>query len=1390
MGVHGWNSVLVSEGWLPDQSSKAMALWLTSGEGTNFSTAITHRLESLPPNAEIYIDGNGLSFFLRSVAVARKVNSVFKNKASRKNLNNVAWSSLNQSEIRELLPTFCPLTLLHETTKEFIEALAWQNKNEPRRKITVYWDGDERYIFKEETSKMRMNSIDIEWSNMHQYCLTGRMPRKSKVHSLEHYFPINALCLTQVKHTLQASGLISMVFCDGEADAEVAKGASCNLNAFIVGYDSDYCFFPNVNYIPVNTLSFGPNGSLSAVVLRRSVLAEMLDLPDEAAILELAMLMGNDYIDPVHAKFKGVGELFKSGGSRKVKFSDLVEFLKQMGPGFRLTSKSNDTKDVLQFIRIFYNLGDLCQFHDVKYDASLTQALSVTIAPKVPEEMNEQLAEISQPRTRTSIFDATCNCLQDYIDKTSSSSNQNSSPIKKEHLNAFQKCCQQSHDNAIAKFSPQNPDWRPSWEDVCAGQIIEKIIAYLINKNPPSLETLLSPPFSLFNQLQFYALLQASRIQEGVSIPAPFVIKTEEQFIENESSSSKKIKERVVLPVDEFEEAILKSVKRNRVTIIQGETGCGKSTRIPVMLLNAPPPHASFDKSRLFIAQPRRIAAKSLVEHLRSSEPNLRDQIALRMGHGVREYETSTTRAWFVTTGYLVRLMSCYPERFDSVSYVIIDEVHERSVSTDILCLLCRRLLQTNHHLRLVLMSATLAAALYQTYFQVPEPPIKVGARRFQVNEIYIEDIARSVNLPLKQTEVVNSLYQECTKMKGSRTPSMSYMEKLYSITSFVAFSVGKPGSSVLIFVPGMNDIIQITELIEAAPVPGVSFTCFPIHSDIPFEDQMKAFSSAGMDEVKIIIATNAAESSVTIPDVDHIICLGLCKQITYNAASHRQMLQSAWISRASAEQRKGRAGRLRPGTVYRMYPKEMFDNFMEKFEPGEISRMPLDSVILMLKVMLPKESATELLQNCLEPPDVKNINRSFLSLHESQFITEPNDDCDITTLGSFVSTLGLDLMLGSLIGLGIQFGIGAEAIQIAAILSFPKTPWIISNPLVHDPKSYNETTAKTYVSKCHFDANLYSDPLATMNLLWDYENSNEKSKWCLFYGIHQPRLNQLNKSYLNLRRRVADFTGVGDDKLIIEAPPNHLPHGKINIIRIIQVWVFHDSIIQFQPKQTLKDCITESGVTLTLGPKNPDVSEVHLRKVLKKKRHPFTLMVYKTIQQKGAFSTDSFSLPIFECRLLSYASDADFTVVWIGFPDVSAVYIRDLLTHTSGFEDVMKHLLPFQKSILKAKIDVSKNKRGIKERPCGRYSIIANSDETSEKSEKKWERFNITGDNKNKKLAEILGHYCKIQAVEAISVNCHLSDKRSRFDIVVRSSTAEKISNVALNDLFFCDGC
>lgn len=180
-----------------------------------------------------------------------------------------------------------------------------------------------------------------------------------------------------------------------------------------------------------------------------------------------------------------------------------------------------------------------------------------------------------------------------------------------------------------------------------------------------------------------------------------------------------------------------------------------------------------------------------------------------------------------------MRLLANHPEHFNRMSHLVIDEIHERSVDTDILCLLCRRLLETNPHIRLVLMSATLAAAMYQDYFGVPEPPIKVGAKRFPVEAVYLEGLAEKFKFPAQLKKKLRSLEQDCGKLQCKTTPSASYMEKVYAVVAHLATTVGKPGSSVLIFVPGMSDILSLTELIEEIQVANIVFQCIPIHSDV-----------------------------------------------------------------------------------------------------------------------------------------------------------------------------------------------------------------------------------------------------------------------------------------------------------------------------------------------------------------------------------------------------------------------------------------------------------------------------------------------------------------------------------------------------------------------------
>ena len=736
------------------------------------------------------------------------------------------------------------------------------------------------------------------------------------------------------------------------------------------------------------------------------------------------------------------------------------------------------------------------------------------------------------------------------------------------------------------------------------------------------------------------------------------------------------------------------------------------------MLLRSQPPEPTTKASevKMFITQPRRIAAKSLTERVRDCEPDLRKKIALRMGHGMREYEGMETRAWFVTTGYCVRLLANHPEFFDSHTHLVIDEVHERSVDCDIICLLCRRLLASHPTIRLVLMSATMAASLYQSYFGSPEcpiaPPIHVGARRFPIKEFFVEDLAKALNLPQKDAKRAMEIFDECEARKCKSAPSRSHMEKLFHLAKQITLSVGTSnGSAVLIFVTGMNDIEALCDLIESINKPGVVYTCLPIHSDVPFEEQMVAFEPAGEGEVKVVIATNAAESSVTLPDVDHVICLGLCKQIVYNEASHRQMLQPTWISKASATQRAGRTGRVREGNVYRLYSRNAYQKYMAPFEAGEMVRIPLDSVILSLRDML-KEEVTPVLLSCLEPPDISNIDRSFKSLHKANFIDTPSDECEITSLGALVVALGIDLTLGALVGLGIQFGVGAEAIEMAAILSFPKTPWAMTNPMYHDTDQFNDITSRTFVSRCRFDAGLYSEPMGIMNLLHSFRMTKAKGEFCRKQCVAFTRLRHLHGTVESLRRRVADRLNVPMDFLEVEQPPFEAPHAKITILRILQTWLFHDTMIELSKKKELQ---TSDDGTFTIELNGPPIEPKHLLQVLDDERHHFEIINRVKIIHSGSFvagdayqadTTDYFRN--FECRIVSYALEHQHDIVAYYSGASIHIFVASAVWNESfGLQRFITSTGIFKEApVVVDYVEVhSKNKRGRRGRACAAWT-------------------------------------------------------------------------------------
>ncbi|KAG9300715.1 hypothetical protein G9A89_023513 [Geosiphon pyriformis] len=513
------------------------------------------------------------------------------------------------------------------------------------------------------------------------------------------------------------------------------------------------------------------------------------------------------------------------------------------------------------------------------------------------------------------------------------------------------------------------------------------------------------------------------------------------------------------LPIELRKDDIIELIRNNRVIIVSGSTGCGKSTQVPQYILNDCLQKG--EPVNIICTQPRRIAATSLAHRVAfERETQLHGQVGYQIG-GKLGYST-ITRLRYVTTGILLEMLKS--DRFlSSFTHIIMDEIHERNVDDDLMMSHLCAIMMENPFLKLIIMSATMNVEKFTKYFykfQKPSddsiskiPLIDVPSRTFPVDVFYLEDVCAGLNL---DESLQNRILYE------PRRPNLPLdRREIFVNWIFDCHQKFPPEQAFLVFLPGIaiiseveDQLLSISELpsqeeLKLASKPPLRIEIIKLHSTVSIDEQCLAMRRPPSGYRKIILATNVAESSITVPDVGIIFDSCLRKDVFYDKANRYYSLNEQWISKDCAEQRRGRTGRVAPGVIYRFVTRSFYSQLPDERTP-EIRRTPLNSLLLRC-IYANISEPREILKNCIDPPDDTAVDLALDDLEAIGAISKSNPiiqetedwvqgsvisyEYDVTRLGTILAQLPLDLHSGLLVVYGIIFGVLDYALIIAAII-------------------------------------------------------------------------------------------------------------------------------------------------------------------------------------------------------------------------------------------------------------------------------------------------------------------------------------------------------------------
>lgn len=523
------------------------------------------------------------------------------------------------------------------------------------------------------------------------------------------------------------------------------------------------------------------------------------------------------------------------------------------------------------------------------------------------------------------------------------------------------------------------------------------------------------------------------------------------------------------LPMWGFRDEVLRTIDQNQIVIVCGETGCGKSTQVPSFILEH---QLSQGKPcKIYCTEPRRISAISLARRVSEELGERKNDLGTfrsLIGYAIRLESNTTkeTRLVYATTGIVMRMLEGSND-LREITHIVLDEVHERTIDSDFLLIILRKLILRRPDLKIVLMSATVDADRFSKYLD-GAPVLQVPGRTFPVKSMFLEDAVEVTGYTLdngqqdkKFTDIDDDmdvdevLVNEKTKaaevkaLKGytNRTRNTivqmdEYRIEYDLITQLIATVATDErykmfSKAILVFLPGIGEIRQLNDMLVGHPVFARDWYIYPLHSTIASEDQEAAFLVPPAGTRKIVLATNIAETGITIPDVTCVVDTGKHREMRFDERRQLSRLLETFISKANAKQRRGRAGRVQEGLCFHMFTKYRHDELMADQQTPELLRLSLQDLAIRVKICK-LGGIEETLGQALDPPSAKNVRRAIDALVDVRALTMAEE---LTPLGQQLARLPLDVFLGKLILLGSIFKCLDAMITVAAILS-SKSPF------------------------------------------------------------------------------------------------------------------------------------------------------------------------------------------------------------------------------------------------------------------------------------------------------------------------------------------------------------